>query len=67
MTPYLTDEWLARWKKALDEAKKLDMNTWIYDENSFPSGFAGGLVPDASCLELSISDTQFNILGNLER
>ena len=22
------------------------MNIWIYDENSYPSGFAGGLVPE---------------------
>ena len=28
---------------ALDEAERLDMNVWIYDENSYPSGFAGGL------------------------
>lgn len=47
MTPYLSDEWFARWKEALDEAKRLDMNIWIYDENSYPSGFAGGFVPDA--------------------
>ena len=23
------------------------MNIWIYDENSYPSGFAGGFVPEA--------------------
>ncbi|MBN2136263.1 MAG: hypothetical protein JW720_00500 [Sedimentisphaerales bacterium] len=47
MTPYLADDWFRLWKVALDEAEKLDMNVWIYDENSYPSGFAGGLVPDA--------------------
>jgi hypothetical protein len=47
MTPYLSDEWFRLWKAALDEARKLDMNVWIYDENSYPSGFAGGLVPEA--------------------
>ncbi|MDR3233099.1 MAG: hypothetical protein LBT46_05460, partial [Planctomycetaceae bacterium] len=47
MTPYLSEEWFARWNAALDEAQKLDMNVWIYDENSYPSGFAGGFVPDA--------------------
>ncbi|MGL6194947.1 MAG: glycosyl hydrolase, partial [Thermoguttaceae bacterium] len=47
MTPYLSDEWFARWKESLDEAEKLDMNLWIYDENSYPSGFAGGFVPEA--------------------
>ncbi len=47
MTPYLADDWFRLWKAALDEADKLDMNVWIYDENSYPSGFAGGLVPEA--------------------
>jgi len=47
MTPYLSDDWFRLWKVALDEAEKLDMNLWIYDENSYPSGFAGGLVPEA--------------------
>lgn len=46
MTPYLSEEWFALWKAALDEATKLDMNLWIYDENSYPSGFAGGWVPE---------------------
>lgn len=47
MTPYLSAEWFHLWRAALDEAEKLDMNIWIYDENSYPSGFAGGLVPEA--------------------
>lgn len=47
MTPYLSKEWFHLWKIALREAEKLDMNVWIYDENSYPSGFAGGLVPEA--------------------
>ncbi len=47
MTPYLGKEWFDLWRVALDEAARLDMNVWIYDENSYPSGFAGGLVPDA--------------------
>jgi hypothetical protein len=47
MTPYLSEDWFRLWKVAITEAKKLDMNVWIYDENSYPSGFAGGFVPDA--------------------
>src|SRR5512136_1481808 len=47
MTPYLSEDWFRLWKTALNEAKRLDMNIWIYDENSYPSGFAGGFVPDA--------------------
>ena len=47
MTPYLSEDWFRLWKIALREAERLDMNVWIYDENSYPSGFAGGFVPDA--------------------
>ncbi len=47
MTPYLSEDWFRLWKAALAEAERLDMNIWIYDENSYPSGFAGGFVPDA--------------------
>lgn len=46
MTPYLSVEWFRLWKVALAEAERLDMNLWIYDENSYPSGFAGGWVPE---------------------
>ena len=46
MTPYLSNDWFRLWKVALNEAERLDMNVWIYDENSYPSGFAGGWVPE---------------------
>lgn len=46
MTPYLSPEWFHLWDVALNEARRLDMNVWIYDENSYPSGFAGGWVPE---------------------
>ena len=42
---YLSEEWFDLFKYTVDEAKKLEMEVWIYDENSFPSGFAGGHVP----------------------
>ena len=29
----------------MDEAKQLDMEAWLYDEEGWPSGFAGGAVP----------------------
>lgn len=47
MTPYMSEEWLARWETALETARERDMLIWIYDENSYPSGFAGGMVPEA--------------------
>ncbi len=58
MTPYLSDEWFARWEDALKVGRERGMLVWIYDENSYPSGFAGGYVPDAMpesrCLGLTL-------------
>ncbi|MEX2369860.1 MAG: glycosyl hydrolase [Bacteroidales bacterium] len=45
ITEYASEEWYSLVAYALKRAKKLDINVWIYDENSFPSGFAGGIVP----------------------
>ncbi|MDX1284091.1 MAG: glycosyl hydrolase, partial [Draconibacterium sp.] len=45
ITEYLSEEWFELVEYSLQKAEELDMNLWIYDENSFPSGFAGGLVP----------------------
>ncbi|OGV38400.1 MAG: hypothetical protein A2020_15190 [Lentisphaerae bacterium GWF2_45_14] len=43
-TAYLSDEWFDRIKACIDEAEKLGMNAWLYDEDRWPSGAAGGLV-----------------------
>ncbi len=44
MTEYLSPEWFDLVKYSADLAKKLDLQLWIYDEDSYPSGFAGGHV-----------------------
>lgn len=41
-TEYLSDEWYDAIRVSVDEAKKLGMEAWAYDENGWPSGFAGG-------------------------
>lgn len=46
MTPYLSDTWFGLWEATLAAAKERGMLVWIYDENSYPSGFAGGNVPE---------------------
>ena len=43
-TRYLADEWFACIDACIDEAKKLGMKAWLYDEDRWPSGAAGGLV-----------------------
>jgi len=47
VTPYLSDEWFSLFRTAVETGKELGLNVWIYDENSYPSGFAGGHVPAA--------------------
>ena len=47
ITTYLTEEWFDLFTYTLELGKSLGMKIWIYDENSYPSGFAGGGVPDA--------------------
>ncbi|MBK7713605.1 MAG: hypothetical protein IPJ37_23790 [Bacteroidales bacterium] len=44
ITEYLSPEWFDLVKYSTEAAKKLDLQLWIYDENSYPSGFAGGHV-----------------------
>ncbi|MEA3432446.1 MAG: glycosyl hydrolase [candidate division WOR-3 bacterium] len=45
LTPYLSHEWMEKIKICVNEAKKIGLNAWLYDEDRWPSGFAGGLVP----------------------
>ncbi len=44
VTEYLSREWLDNFKYAVELGKKLGLYVWIYDENSYPTGFAGGLL-----------------------
>jgi alpha-L-rhamnosidase len=46
ITEYLSENWFELYQHAVEKGKELGMDIWIYDENSYPSGFAGGHVPD---------------------
>ena len=41
-TEYLSEEWMDAIKKCGEHAEDIGMNAWAYDENGWPSGFAGG-------------------------
>jgi len=43
-TPYLSEEWFDLIRACADEARKNNMEAWLYDEDRWPSGAAGGLV-----------------------
>lgn len=43
-TEYMSARWMECIEACLDEAEKLGMSGWLYDENGWPSGFGGGIV-----------------------
>lgn len=66
-TPYLSEEWMDCVAKSIDCARQEDLELWIYDEDKWPSGSAGGTVSAADperftakglTLELLPPDTQ---------
>jgi len=44
-TEYLGKEWMKCIKAVVEVSNKVGMNAWLYDEDRWPSGFAGGRVP----------------------
>lgn len=45
ITEYMSDDWYSLFKYTTEKGKQMGLEVWIYDENSYPSGFAGGHVP----------------------
>jgi len=43
-TPYLGDEFMAMVRACTTECERLGLKAWLYDEDRWPSGAAGGLV-----------------------
>ena len=43
-TPYLSEEFMDVVKACVEKAKKENMLAWLYDEDRYPSGAAGGIV-----------------------
>jgi hypothetical protein len=44
-TEYLGKEWMDALHAAIERAGELGMQAWLYDEDKWPSGFAGGIIP----------------------
>ena len=44
--PYLSDAFMDRVRFCVEEARKQGMLAWLYDEDRWPSGFAGGYVTE---------------------
>ena len=45
-TPYMGEEWMECVRACIEEADNCDMEAWLYDEEGWPSGFAGGRVTE---------------------
>ena len=43
ITEYLGEEWFDLINSTADEGDRLDMESWLYDEDRWPSGSAGGM------------------------
>ena len=48
ITEYLSPAWMDRARACLETGKRIGMESWLYDEDKWPSGFAGGIVPAES-------------------
>ena len=46
ITEYLSEDWWELCTYTLQRGKELGLDVWLYDENGFPSGPAGGLVQE---------------------
>jgi hypothetical protein len=44
-TPYMGEKWLESIRETVKTAHAIGVDAWLYDEDRWPSGFAGGLVP----------------------
>ncbi len=43
---YLSDDFMSRIRTCVEEARRQGMLAWLYDEDRWPSGFAGGYVTE---------------------
>ena len=46
ITEYLSEEWMEKIQICAQEAIKREQKAWLYDEDRWPSGWAGGIVPE---------------------
>jgi len=61
-TPYLSQEWLEDVGVSADESAAQNLELWIYDEDKWPSGSAGGLVSKSNPEEFTAKGLTLEIL-----
>lgn len=60
ITEYKSEAWFDAIAYCREEAGRVGLLTYLYDENAYPSGFAGGHVP-AACPEARVRDVTWEI------
>ncbi|MDY7080073.1 MAG: glycosyl hydrolase [Chloroflexota bacterium] len=65
MIEYLSEEWFDRCRLAIEEAARLGIKVWLYDEDNWPSGYAGGrvLARDPSYIAQNLSPERHYVQG----
>ena len=61
VTGYLSPQWMDLVRACVEEAKATGTEAWLYDEDKWPSGFAGGMVPEADRAYCSRARVVLNI------
>lgn len=71
LTEYLSDRWFEVMAAGVKSSQELGIDAWFYDEDKWPSGFAGGIVPlkdpafQARCLARAKKDQAVNALDTV--
>jgi hypothetical protein len=58
ITEYLGDEWMRLTNACADACERLGLEAWLYDEDRWPSGTAGGLVTLEEAYRLRVLEMQ---------
>lgn len=64
LTPYMGKEWMECIGATVNKAKEAGVKAWLYDEDRWPSGFAGGVVPGGVKEHTSVELTYENFAGD---
>ncbi len=67
LVPYLSEAWFRRVAFTIQKAAEYGMRMWLYDEDNWPSGYAGGRVlkADPDCRTKNLARVVVPIDGNL--
>lgn len=65
-TEYLSDEWMDLVKACVGYAKEAGLEAWIYDEDKWPSGSAGGMVSASAPEKFTAKGLTMEIIDSMD-